>query len=929
MDKKKSLRIGVLVFLSVMLYTSLLGAQVLVIAPHPDDDIILTAGVIYRAHKRGDSVKVVYVTNGDYYNQYTGYARQDEAVEGQSYLGIPENQLIFLGYPDGYLREIYQNYLNPGDDLVTDNGISETYADRGLGHIDYHSYIAGTPGLYNRPSIVGDLADIISNFLPDHIYTTSEFDYHPDHNITYDLLTLALASVRASHPNYSPIVHKTIVHWEEDGWPDSLDPTSYYTELPDLAAQTDLSWADRESLDVPLPMQSTDYPENPKYTALDSHASQGGVLGYDGWLGRYIHKDEIFWAENPFGANHPPIVNAGLDQTAQPGDVVHLDGSQSHDPDGDFLTYQWVQASGATQVQLSGANTATPSFTVPVDLPHNDVVTFELIVSDAQFSSPPDAVSVTMKSSLSEPTITTQPSNQTVNPGQTATFSVTASGSAPLSYQWQKNGSEIPGATSASYTTPPATSGDSGKTFRCVVTNSAGSATSHNATLTVRIPPAVTGQPEDTTVNLGQTAVFSITASGTAPLSYQWQKNGSNIAGATSASYTTPPTTESDNGKTFRCVVTNAAGTATSNSAALTVNLSPVITGQPGDRTVNLGQTAIFSVTASGSAPLSYQWRKSGSDIPGATSASYTTPATTGDDDGATFRCVVTNSAGNATSNSATLTVRIPPAVTSQPSNQTVNLGQTATFSITASGTAPLSYQWQKNGSNIAGATSASYTTPPTTEGDNGKTFRCVVTNAADSVPSNAAALTVVLSPIITGQPGDKTVNLGQTATFSITATGAAPLSYQWQESGSDISGATSASYTTPATTANDDGATFRCVVTNAHGNSISHTATLTVFIPPAITGQPANRSIDRGQQATFSVVASGSSPLTYQWERDEVEIPGATSASYTTPATTDDDTGATFRCIVTNAAGSATSAGATLKVVVPLQAIFNLLLDE
>ncbi len=373
-------------------------AQVLVIAPHPDDDIILTAGIIYRAHQRSDSVKVVYVTNGDYYNLDTGYTRQGEAVEGQSHLGIQENQLIFLGYPDGYLFDIYENYVNPGDDFVTpNNGISATYANRGLGHMDYHSYITGTPGLYNRASIVGDLADIISNSLPDHIYTTSEFDYHPDHNTTYDLLTLALASVRASHPNYSPVVHKTMVHWEEDSWPDPLDPTSYYTELPDLAAQTGLSWADRESLDVPLSMQSTDYPENPKYTALDSHASQGGVLGYDGWLGRYIHKDEIFWAENPFGANHPPIVNAGLDQTAQPGNVVHLNGSQSHDPDGDFLTYQWAQASGATQVQLSGAGTATPSFTVPADLPPDDVLTFELVVSDAQFSSPPDAVSVAIK----------------------------------------------------------------------------------------------------------------------------------------------------------------------------------------------------------------------------------------------------------------------------------------------------------------------------------------------------------------------------------------------------------------------------------------------------------------------------------------------------------------------------------------------------
>ena len=187
-------------------------------------------------------------------------------------------------------------------------------------------------------------------------------------------------------------------------------------------------------------------------------------------------------------------------------------------------------------------------------------------------------------SAATAPSITTQPANLTVTAGQTASFSVAASGTAPLTYQWQKNNANVSGANSASYTTPATTTADSGSTFRCVVSNSAGSATSNAATLTVNasaVAPSITTQPANITVTAGQTAKFTIAASGTAPLTYQWQKNSANISGANGASYTTPATTTADSGSTFRCIVSNSAGIATSNAATLTVkaaNTPPVIT---------------------------------------------------------------------------------------------------------------------------------------------------------------------------------------------------------------------------------------------------------------------------------------------------------------------------------------------------------------
>src|SRR5205823_4838483 len=127
---------------------------------------------------------------------------------------------------------------------------------------------------------------------------------------------------------------------------------------------------------------------------------------------------------------------------------------------------------------------------------------------------------------------------------------------------------------------------------------------------TAPVTPTITTQPTNQTVTAGQTATFAVTATGTAPLSYQWQKNSANISGATSASYTTPATTASDSGSTFKVVVSNSAGTATSNSATLTVSPAPVaptITTQPANQTVTTGQTAAFTVTATGTAPRSYQ----------------------------------------------------------------------------------------------------------------------------------------------------------------------------------------------------------------------------------------------------------------------------------------------------------------------------------
>jgi hypothetical protein len=358
---------------------------------------------------------------------------------------------------------------------------------------------------------------------------------------------------------------------------------------------------------------------------------------------------------------------------------------------------------------------------------------------------------------------------------------------------------------------------------------------------------------------------------------------------------------------------------------------APTITTQPAPRTVTVGATAAFTVVASGTG-LSYQWKRGGSNVTtgtGGTTPSYTTAATVAGDNGAAFTVKVSNAAGSILSNSATLTVTgsgTAPTITTHPANQTVNPGATATFTVVATGTPTLTFQWKKGGNNVTtgtGGTTASYTTAAAVAADHGSQYTCVVSNGVSpAATSNAATLNVNTAPVITSQPSNTTVTEYVPATFTVGYTGFPVPTFEWFEDDVLISGAPSSATLTVTNTAPDqNGVKYSVKLTNGSGAPVtSAKATLTVNFSAKYSLQPGNASVSEGKTAQFCIAYTANPAATIQWHKlpvggTKAPISGATGLCYTTPALTLADNGAKYSTMVGNTMGSVSSNDAVLSV--------------
>lgn len=390
-------------------------------------------------------------------------------------------------------------------------------------------------------------------------------------------------------------------------------------------------------------------------------------------------------------------------------------------------------------------------------------------------------------------------------------------------------------------------------------------------------------------------------------------------------------------------VTATASGSPTlTRSLTYTINpgAGPAISGQPVSQTVCAGSNASYSITSAGA--ITFQWQVSTdggvswNNISGATSNIYTISGATVNQNGNQYRCIAYTQCGSTNSSPASLTVNAPPSISVQPIDISACIGSNASFSVTATG-AGLGYQWQLSTdgggtwNNISGANAATYSAGAVTAGMNGYKYRVVLNGTcAPVLNSNAVTLTILPVLNITTQPSGVTVCAGANASFSVTASGAA-LTYQWQLSTdggtnwTNISGATTSSYTQTATTNAMNGYRYRCNLGSSCGNSSSSSALLTVNSLPAIQSQSSDLTVCSGSNGSFTVNATATG-IGYQWQLSTDggntwnNIAGANTATYSFSAVTVGSNGNRYRCVVSGTcAPSVNSTPFLLTVIAPV----------
>ena len=564
------------------------------------------------------------------------------------------------------------------------------------------------------------------------------------------------------------------------------------------------------------------------------------------------------------------------------------------------------------------------------DLPHAVAVDpgGNILVTGSSGGAGGNDDAVTVKffqgASAGAPAIIKSPLSQMVLRGSDVLFSVAASGAEPLAYQWFFNGAAIPGANAESFRISSAGPANAGA-YNVVVRNGVGEITSSTATLRVDDPVVITANPQSQTIAVGQNLSLAVGVSGSPPLTYQWFFEGLPLPGQTGPALLIQNVSFANQGQ-YRVEVRNPVNVVSSDSALVTVVQPPVIIRQPLSQLVAAGRSLTLSAEAQGSDPLSYQWFFGPTPIANATSPVLVIPNISLAAGGA-YTLVVSNPAGNTTSGVANVTVVLPPAITAQPQSRTIAAGANAIFTVGASGTPPLSFQWQYNGVNLPGETSASLVIPAAGPGDSGN-YSVLVANAVDAIHSDNAELVVILpslnladnfanrandsagsfsgrgnnlsATLEPGEPNHAGKIGGKSVWYSWTAPGNGVVSFDTAGSAIDtllaVYTGSSVNALTPLTANDDFGRFLTSKVTFNASSGIRYNIAIDGlggasgnivlswnFAPtpdqvPVIVQQPQNQTVAPGATATFTVVVQPQNNLLYQWFFENNPISGGTN---------------------------------------------------
>lgn len=527
--------------------------------------------------------------------------------------------------------------------------------------------------------------------------------------------------------------------------------------------------------------------------------------------------------------------------------------------------------------------------------------------------------------------ISSQPQGIDITVGDTAIFSVTATGGDDLNFQWRKNQQNIQGGTSRILTLSNTSTDDEGL-YDVVVSNKKGEEVSLSALLTVAeantskpTPSTISiiSQPQSITANERSSASFSVQSVGNGNIVYQWLKNGKVISGENASTLTFASLELNDQG-IYSVRVANSLDMKVSSLASLTVVGLPQpvsIVSQPKALSIEENDSASFSVQVSGEGSITYQWLKNGRAITGENASRLSFSSVSLSDQGV-YSVRVANSQNTVVSSAVNLSVKDAPqeiVILSQPRSLSVDENDSASFDVQASGEGSITYQWLKNGRVITGENSSRLSFSSVKLSDQG-VYSVRIANAQNMLASKTVNLNVaelIQAVSIVSQPEALSVDENTLANFNVQVEGSGDISYQWMKDGQAIDGANEAILSFPAVTLDDQGS-YSVSVTNTQNTVTSVAVNLDVIEllqEIEITAQPQAVSIDENATASFTVEVSGDGEgVTYQWLKEGAIIDGATRSDFEILAATIADI-AQYSVVITSENGVIISETASLDV--------------
>lgn len=619
-------------------------------------------------------------------------------------------------------------------------------------------------------------------------------------------------------------------------------------------------------------------------------------------------------ASNTCGTSPAQTLAVGVDNV--PGQPGTISGNASVCQNSSN-TYSITSVSGATSYTWTlpagwtGASNSTSIVTTATGSSGNISVT----ANNSCGSSAVRNLAVTVNTPVTPSVAISQSPSGTQCGNTNITFTATPTNGGTPSYQWYKNGLAV-GLNASSYSNASWTNGDSVwvvmTTSLTCVTGTAAASNKAVLSITATVTPSIAVTANATSICLGQTVNFttSVTNGGTTP-TYQWRKNGSNIAGATASTYSTSSII---NGDAFTCIVTSNAPcaspiSATSNSVVITttVNVTPSVSiaASPGGPICTGGSVTFTATPVNGGSTPTYQWTVNGQGA-GNTNIFTTTTLNNGD----TVKCVMTSSltcvtSSTANSNSIIQTVNdyVDPIVTASANNNPICIGQNVTFTATPTygGTSP-SYQWRKNHVNIGGANASTYATSSLSDLDTidviiTSNYACLNTTQDTSNEIVITVTTSVLPDVTVSVSPNDTVCSGTNVTFTATPlNGGSTPTYQWRKNGVNIGGATSSTYSSASLLTGD---AITVVMTSSASCASPTTDTSAVITMQVNSNVTASVSITADEASpvcsgtaikfTAAPVNGGSTPA-YQWKINGVDVSGETNATFTTSSLANGD---------------------------------------